>query len=295
MLFAAHGQALYDALVNDPVDPFNNIFAHSRLSVTEGILEAYENEFCQATDRHLLMSFISGLGSRLKVSEPSAPWDSDPWSHYIYSAHVGGKILAVREGAALSAPCRELLDQLGIRIGPIPAVFDDTCEVGYEPFERFRIREGENTSPAVLGRFFCGAKNVTFYDKYINERSIDFIQSLSSCMSPESKVLVITSRQGMPPTDIVGSLRRVPPQVSAAIADRATTERFHDRHVFVDRTYQLHVGRGLDLFGRSPHWRNSNGEVCVYDCTNGESVEFSFCPDRGSSRRPLTLRAVVVA
>lgn len=297
MLFSAHPDALYENLILSHVDPFDNVFAHSRISVTEGLLAEYEQRFSGMTERQLLTSLMSSLGARLKVVKATKfEKMSSLGGNLQAAANYGGKNLVLASGHLLGDSDKAVLESLGIRFGQLPQVFDATCQLGFAPFERFVLSDGDNASPECITRFFRGEQAVTFYDKFINSDAISFINYILPHLAEKCTIMVVTSRQGLSLQTIRAQINPGRQQrVIVEQADVSTTSRFHDRHVFIGKHYQIHIPRGLDLFGSAPNWRNLNGELSVYDCADGRDATISFIGDGKSKRAPLRLKACVIA
>lgn len=298
MLFALSPRGLHELIVT--TDPFNNVVAGSKVCVTLSLLSEYEQYFRShsQTERDLYEAFLRGVHARLKAVAPTSDIRARAsFPEQVAAAVFGGKNLVVAEECPIVISDAALLQALGVRVGTINNVFESTCQNGFEPFERFVLRHGESGPPEMLARFFLGEKDAIFYDKFVNERSLDFIEYLVSKMDPGGNILIATSdRQGsMDAQAIRVRVARWALKVSVALVDSVTATRLHDRHVFVGHHYQFHVPRGLDIFGRGPEWVHENGRVDVYDRYQAEKVNLSFKREGGGGqRRPISLPAAVI-
>ncbi|MDY4295810.1 MULTISPECIES: MIT C-terminal domain-containing protein [unclassified Xanthomonas] len=298
MLFAANPEALYENIISNQIDPFDNVFSHSRLTVTPGLIDEYERKFSGITERQIFQSLLSSLGSRLKLVKcvPTTPIASIGGDLQT-AANYGGKNLMISSACKVSPADQSILELLGIRYGDLNCLFEPTCLIGFSPFEKFILKIGDNKSPDIIGRFFEKEKCVTFYDKHINSSSIDLINFLIPRLADDCTIAVVTSKNSIISTDKIraGLVAKKRQKIFVETADSRTTEIFHDRHIFVGSHYQIHIARGLDIFGRASTWNNLNGEICVYDCSLGTDISLSFEPCRGKRRRDIRLKACVIA
>lgn len=298
MLFAVHADALYQMLVVAEDDPYNDVFSHSKVVTSDLLFDLFDVRFSGTqAELDLLRSFVGKLGSLGRLKHIADVPDTSEVEQYENAAYAGGKNLVVL-GDGVFGEHRAALVRRGVRLRRPDALDYPGAKLGFDPFESFALAHNGRQSPAILGHLFAGATRVVFYDKFVNQKSASLIAELCGFADENAEVIVISSSAG--PLDrsqirqsiVVGGNRRL----SVEFADAATIERFHDRYMYIDDHYEVHVPRGLDCFGAGPTWRNLNAHIAVYDCFRGRAITLSCLPRPGRAAPwSIDLRSCLVA
>lgn len=297
MIFAIHCEALKEALTTP--DHERKVFFHSKISVTQKILEEYQSEI--ASDPILAnyyYPFFQHISNKLKIinTTNNPETKTSILNDYFTAAQYGGKNLTISEKTTLHETEIKLCADTGIRVRSTSEILSDSGRLGYEPFEKHKLLHGKSKSPTIIEDFFKNEKHLIFYDKYINNNSISLINHLISKSAANSKSIIITSERASLSTDqIKEKLKKQPNQsIRIELADARTADLIHDRFIYIDKHYELHFPRGLDIFGCAPNWINQNATIDIYDIYNcGTTITIGFKKNGASIPNPIQVRSII--
>jgi len=295
MLLALQYEALVQAVMAP--DKQNGIFSRSKIALTRAVLEEYNSKVSADPEfANYYFPFIQAVSNKLKILPSLNSEGLSLIEEYIYSAKYGGKKLALSDFTELSPTDSKNCELNGVRIIKVDDLFADEGRLGYEPFEIYKISHGAKCNPSLIEHFFKNESHVLFYDKYINQDAVSLINYLIGHTHPQCSITIVTSRNAACDIRSIRALVKSggTRKIRIELADRATSERIHDRFIYVDRHYELHIPRGLDLFGGFPDWVNSNGVINVYDVFKcGVEIQLSFESHGNNRPRPITIRSIV--
>ncbi|MCY1298196.1 hypothetical protein D9M70_476700 [compost metagenome] len=125
--------------------------------------------------------------------------------------------------------------------------------------------------PKSIEDFFCNEREIVVYDRYICERSIELLeQLLKKCHQNFSATIISefeTNRNSLFSAD--DTRRRLKKSfghatISCYYPNFKELEDKHDRHIYLGQRIQLTFTSGLDCFGRSPEWKNSECDIYAH-------------------------------
>lgn len=134
--------------------------------------------------------------------------------------------------------------------------------------------------PSSLKNYFLKENRILIYDKSINLSGADFICEITKFCAQKCKIVVMSnfhrsvSRGLMDRQELQSYLNdgKLNGTIEVLQADRATIDKYHDRFIFLGDRFQITFSSGLDCFGRSPDWRNSDGDVTVHCVHNSNNI-----------------------
>jgi len=296
MLFAMHYEALKEALLTPETD--NGIFSRSKLTITESILNEYNQKI--ASDPLLAnyyYPFFQKVSNQLKILPKCEPQTNRSLlPDYILAANYGGKKLAICPKTQLDRQSNLDIQRTGIRLNTVSDLFSDTGKLGYEPFERYQLTHNSKSTPSLIEHFTCGEKYIKFYDKHINNDAISLINHLISKAANDAEIIIITSKNCTIPRNTIKDRITVKNKQTVRVehADKSSTDRIHDRFIYIDKHYEIHIPRGLDVFGSPPNWTNKNAIIDAYDVyKQGNEVRITLEKNGNITPRPILIRSIV--
>ncbi|WP_157384304.1 hypothetical protein [Pseudomonas helleri] len=160
---------------------------------------------------------------------------------------------------------------------------------GAKVAEIISLVPAESKSPVVLAKYIFRENKIFIFDKSINLSGADFICELTKFCSEKCKIIVMSNFHANAKR---GLLDRAELQkylnkgkfngtVEVLQADRSTLDNYHDRFMFLGDRFHMSFSSGLDCFGRSPSWKNSDGDVTVHCVHNSNKfMKFSAGPHK---------------
>lgn len=300
MLFAVHEDALYEMLVTQVQDPHDAVFSHSRIVTSDLLLDYFDARFSASTaELDLLRALIGRLGAVGRLKHIADVVGAANLHQYENAGYAGGKNLVLESAGSVSVADRQVLSGRGCRLLNPAAISYPGSKIGFEPFEFYTLAHNGRRSPSILAHLFAGATRVVLYDKFFNLRSAALVVNVCLGTRPDAEIVIVTSNHanGLDRTQIRAAVRGLGARrLSVEFADALTTETFHDRFIYVDDHYEVHIPRGLDCFGTGPGWRNSNAQIYVYDCFRATPIKLVCKPHGGrAATRTIELRSCLVA
>lgn len=137
--------------------------------------------------------------------------------------------------------------------------------------------------PDVLKTYFLKENRILVFDKSINLCGADLICELTRFCSPKCKIVVVSNfvncnKRGLLNQQELQKYLNGNKQngtIEVLQADRMTLDKYHDRFMFLGDRFQLTFSSGLDCFGRSPSWKNTDGDVTVH-CVHNSNYAMEF-------------------
>jgi hypothetical protein len=296
MLVAITSDALIDCLSQDPFS-YHPIY-DARITTTNRLIDHYEEAASGSpTLKDFYQIFITSRHQSGKIKLVAGK-DDNIFNNYLTSAISGGKNLIFKKPLNLDEEQTNELLANGIRVIPLSAPEYEGASAGHLPFERHNLLQDQQKDPReVIGHIFKNSRAAVFYDRHLNSEACSLIAALSNEMSADAEVTVITSTDArLTPTQIRNCIGNIGPrrlQVETATED--TRRFFHDRYIYVDDHYEIHLPRGLDCFGGHPRWRNRNSVIAIYDCSDSNSASFNCAPHAGrQSSKVITVRSALI-
>lgn len=297
MLFAIHYEALKEAMLSP--EQQNGIFFRSKIAITKEILEEYEREIGKDPQlaNYYYPLFNQLCNGKLKIlKKPQAPCANGIISDYIYAANYGGKNLAISEKTLIDENDRKAMSSRGIREITTKTLFDDDGSIGHKPFERHQLTHNNCCPPSLLKPFTSGESYIVFYDKHINKSSISLINYLICEAAEEAKITIITSKHSAIQKQEIKRMIKLRPKQRLRVehADSTTTQRIHDRFIYIDNHYEIHIPRGLDVFGLEPSWINQNAVIEIYDTyETGSEIQITLEGNGNIKPNPIKIKSIV--
>lgn len=148
---------------------------------------------------------------------------------------------------------------------------------------------GGHTSPSVIEKYFRQENRIFIFDKSINSAGRDLIIEITKFCTNNCKIIVMsnfnnhTSRGLLDRQELQKDLNKnkFNGTIQCLQADRKTLDRYHDRFIFLGDRFQLLFTSGLDSFGRSPLWCNSDGEIIIH-CVHSSKAISKFSSTTGN-------------
>lgn len=297
MLLTVHANALYEILVTTDDDTHSRKLTHSRMVASDWILEHMDSRFSSPTERSLLHSFLSVMGTAGNLRLINSSQDPSELVEYEAASHHGGKNLIMADPAQIPAPDMKSLTARGTRVRDINSLMYKGSLPGVIPFETHALPHLKSQNPqSIVGSFFGGANHAVFYDKFINEQSCSFISMALSNMSETATIDIITSDRALSPSQIRTNVHLNQNQkLQIEIADYNTEQLLHERYCYIDTGYEIYAPRGLDCFGKSPSWKNMNTTISIFDNHDGNEVKIICKPHPGrKSTRTITVKSKII-
>ncbi len=297
MLFALHADALKEILATPQKE--HSVFARSKICLTEGILEEYDKIAADPILANYFFPFMAQMQGRIKLIKPqiiNTMELTEIDQQYLSSSKYGGRKLLISESNCIDIAVIESFEKEGVSLIKAPSIYADDGKLGFEPFERHQLSHMNSCPPKCLDPFFKNENRLLFYDKYINEDSISLINRFISLSSKNSKTTIVTSaRAKLDKRDIRLKIKLIENQtIRIEYADNETCEKIHDRFIYIDNHYEIHIPRGLDSFGKEPDWINSNCTIALYDTfQSGNKLTLSFKPEKGITPRSISVNSIV--
>lgn len=297
MLLAVHANALYEILVSNEDETHSRNLTHSRIVASDWILDHLDSRFPNPTERSLLQSFLSIMGTTGNLRLINNTQDPTETGEYEAASHHAGKNLIMVDRTKITASELKKLTARGTRVRDVKSLTYKGSLPGISPFETHILPHQKSQNPqSIVGSFFGGANHAVFYDKFINEQSCSFISMALGNMCDTASIDVITSDRGLEPGKIRAAIKNKPNQkIRIETADYSTEQLLHERYCYIDTGYEIYAPRGLDCFGKSPHWKNMNTTVSIYDNHDGNNVEIVCRPHAGrKSKRTITVKSKII-
>ncbi|MDR7107309.1 hypothetical protein [Pseudomonas frederiksbergensis] len=156
-------------------------------------------------------------------------------------------------------------------------------QAGAKIAEIVSLVPGGNKNPSVLQKYILKENKIFIFDKSINLGGADFICEITKYCSPKCKIIVMSNFSNNSKRGLL-SQKELEKHLNAGKfngtievlqADRSTTDKFHDRFLFLGDRFQLSFSSGIDCFGRAPKWTNSDGDITVHCVHNSKDfMEF---------------------
>lgn len=297
MLFSLHADALKEILATPQKE--HSVFARSKICLTEKILDEYEKVASDPILANYFYPFMAQMQGRLKLIDlklESTKKLSEIDQHYLASSKYGGRKLVISSSQNIDENIEQVYENSGISFIETSLIYSDDGKLGFEPFERHQLHHMQSCPPACLDPFFKNEARLLFFDKHINEDSISLINRFISLTSENSQTIIVTSEKSKLDKKAIRLKIKLKDgqKVRVEFADKKTCDRVHDRFIYIDNHYEIHIPRGLDTFGREPKWINSNCTIALYDVFNsGNKLTLSFIPDQGNAPRPISVNSIV--
>lgn len=157
-------------------------------------------------------------------------------------------------------------------------------QAGAKVAEIISLVPAGNQKPVVLEKYLLKENKIFIYDKSINLSGADFICEVTRFCAPKCKIVVMSNFHNSAKRGLLDrqELQRflnngkLNGTIEVLQADRLTIDKFHDRFMFLGDRFQISFSSGVDCFGRTPHWINSDGDITVHCIHNSNKVmEFS--------------------
>lgn len=291
MILAIHADALHHALTLEDDETITKHLAHSRIVASEWILNHFESKFSSAMERDLFQAFLSSIGNTGNVKMVDDIKNGGELDLYENASHFAGKNLVITSTAKISTQDLATLAKRGTRVRKLNEITYNGSQVGISPFETHKLPHQKSQDPqGIIGAFFGGAKEAIFYDKYINDNSCALISMAARNMSQNSRITIVTSEKCPITHTQIRALVKIDEsqKLSIEVADIATQNFFHERYCYIDTGYEIYAPRGLDCFGKSPKWLNSNTTVSIFDNHDGKEAIIN-CKPRPGRTKPLAI------
>lgn len=154
--------------------------------------------------------------------------------------------------------------------------------------EIITLTKGGKISPIVLSNYFMRENKIFIFDKSINSSGADFICEMTRYCDSACKIIVMSNfhkniqRSLMDRNELEKYLNKnkLGGTIQVLQADRSTIDSYHDRFIYLGSRYQLSFTSGLDCFGRTPNWINSDGDVTIH-CVHNSDIFSEFRSESG--------------
>lgn len=279
-----------DALQESFSGAMSDIFIAAHSAVL-GVTPAIIKEYLSVTDgvgmykEWFDKTFTNKSNYSLVVPESLVKYKLDPAcmaSNYLGAAfHNSGPLIAKSSVPYISlTPVSwgvSVIDAHAYTLSPAANV------AGSRVAEIISLVPAGNKKPELLKRFLLKENKIFIFDKTINLAGADFICELTRFCDSKCKIVVMSNFHNALKR---GLLTRVELEkhlnagkrngtIEVLQADRITIDNYHDRFIFLGDRFQLTFSSGMDCFGRSPAWVNSDGDVTVH-CVYSSDLKASF-------------------
>lgn len=120
-------------------------------------------------------------------------------------------------------------------------------------------------TPSIISCFFKGEIRVVIYDRYINRASIEFIAKIAKCMSKDGELVIISEfNSGITEDQTSSELKKIIKKTKTYTPNFKEQSDKHDRHVHLGDRLHMTFSSGIDCFGRSPQFKNSECQITIY-------------------------------
>lgn len=256
MRAAVHHEALQALLSGSHPVHISAAVLGGSVSTTIGILAKYQATL--GTNAYFQNWFSSAQQHRkLRIHLPSeapplvqsADPNSDEYATASYFA--GGSIVAT---ASISTQLKSALRNNGTELLYIENNNFDTSR-GDNPFLTINLLPDGTQSFGFLERFITPEDEITVYDKFINNDSLDLLAFIASKLSAGASLHIFhstqTGRNLLNSTAIRAHLTTTNPSIiiNCKTCPPSFTKKYHDRFIFFGNRFQIRLTAGLDCFG----------------------------------------------
>lgn len=256
MRTAIHHEALTALLGGAYPIPIYAAVVGSTVSVTIGVLSQYQATL--GSNPHF-QNWFSAIQQhkKLKVhlSNQSPPIvqavDAITNEYATASYFAGGSIVAKN---TISAALNAALKGIGTEISFIENPNFNTSN-GDDPFLTLHLPAGGDLNFNILERFILAENEITVYDKFINNDSLELLNFIASKSAAGSTIRIFHSTKTggnlLTSPAIQASLSAANPSISVHCKTCPTsfTRQYHDRFIFFGKRFQVRFSAGLDCFG----------------------------------------------
>ncbi|MEB2517384.1 hypothetical protein SOP85_18335 [Pseudomonas sp. YuFO20] len=156
-------------------------------------------------------------------------------------------------------------------------------QAGSKVAEIISLVPAGNVEPAILKKYLLKENKILIFDKSINLSGADFICEITKFVAPKCKIIVMSNFSGSVNRGLLSrqdlevylNKGKVNGTIEVLQADKATIGKFHDRFMFLGDRFQLTFSSGVDCFGRTPTWVNSDADITVH-CVHNSGAYMEF-------------------
>ncbi|MFG6467526.1 hypothetical protein [Roseateles sp. BYS87W] len=278
MRFAAHVDALR-IIFEGGAHPTAFAYVNSgRAAVTPQIISDYQGTLAGNKYFQTWIQYFQAHGRFQICSVNDAPKVftafAAPAVDYGAAAYFSGGIL-FHDPTAPSAGTIGALAALGlIHLDPRAAPPEESQ--GDNPILTLLLDSAKHFHPSVLDKYILPEDKIVIYDKYINLKSMHFLERIAGIMRPGSSLHIRTTDLGancFNDAQIASHLQPINPAITidCQLVTVAFRQAHHDRYIFLGDRMQIELTAGLESFGlpdATGQYANKKSKIILYVLQN---------------------------
>ncbi|MFK7700161.1 hypothetical protein [Pseudomonas caspiana] len=162
-----------------------------------------------------------------------------------------------------------LAKKYGLKLCTPSSEIDFSSLSGHSIIESYLLNSTTNYKHNIVRKYFNQEKQIIVYDRFFKDSSLTFLENVICDAHDDVSITIISEFEKhslLTKLETADRLKRIKPKASinCYYPDFKELSDKHDRHIHLGNRLQLTFSSGLDCFGMSPNWNNSECDIQVY-------------------------------